>query len=257
MDLKLSSAHGKNYKSNSQIARVVTEEWGARNLYCPACDSNKVVQSPANTRAIDFICPGCQQPYQLKSSRDWSENRVVDAGYAAMIAAIRSESTPNLFVLQYSPSSWLVQNILLVPYFFITESAIEKRRPLSESARRKGWVGCNILLREIPPDGKLRVVSNGTETDAGEIRKRFQRIKPLADLGVQVRGWTLDVLQIVRKLNKAEFTLSDVYQFESKLSAMHPGNRNVRPKIRQQLQVLRDLGFLNFTRRGQYSFSGR
>src|SRR2546426_5540471 len=253
MDLKLSSAHGKNYKSNSQIARVVTEEWGARNLYCPACDSNKVVQSPANTRAIDFICPGCQQPYQLKSSRDWSENRVVDAGYAAMIAAIRSESTPNLFVLQYSPSSWLVQNILLVPYFFITESAIEKRRPLSESARRKGWVGCNILLREIPPDGKLRMVSNGIASAKEEIRNQFQRIRPLADMKVDLRGWTLDVLKAIRKLNKAEFSLSDVYQFEAELAAMHPGNRNVRPKIRQQLQVLRDLGFLHFTHRGHYS----
>ena len=72
---------------------------------------------------------------------------------------------------------------------------------------------------------------------------------------VGLRGWTLDVLKAIRKLNKAEFSLSDVYQFESELAAMHPGNRNVRPKIRQQLQVLRDLGFINFTDRGHYSLS--
>ena len=98
MNLGLFSALGEKYKSNSQIARVVTEEWGTRNLYCPACNSNRIVQSPPNTRAIDFVCPECQQPYQLKSRRNWNENRVVDAGYAAMIAAIRSESIPNLFV---------------------------------------------------------------------------------------------------------------------------------------------------------------
>src|SRR5438876_10366322 len=117
MNLALPSALGESYKSHSQIARVVTEEWGARNLYCPACESNRVVPAPNNTRAFDFSCPVCQQPYQLKSSRNWSENKVVDAGYKAMIAAIRSNSIPNLFVLQYS-LSWLVQNILLVPYFF-------------------------------------------------------------------------------------------------------------------------------------------
>lgn len=254
MNLQLSSALGKNYKSNSQIARVVTEEWGAQNLYCPACDSNRVEQAPPNTRAIDFTCPACRQPYQLKSSRNWNENRVVDAGYRAMIAAIRSENIPNLLVLQYSPV-WRVQNILLVPYFFITESAIEKRKPLGEHARRKGWVGCNILLREIPPDGKLKLVSDGIATDAGEIRKQFHRIKPLANMKVDLRGWTLDVLKTIRKLNRTEFSLSDVYQFEAELAAMHPSNRNVRPKIRQQLQVLRDLGFLHFTHRGHYSTS--
>jgi type II restriction enzyme len=254
MNLTLTSALGRGYKSNSQIARVVTEEWGARNLYCPACDSNRMQQAAPNTCAIDFTCPACRQPYQLKSCRNWNENKVVDAGYRAMIAAIRSENIPNLLVLQYS-HAWLVQNILLVPYFFITESAIERRKPLGQHARRKGWVGCNILLREIPPDGKLRMVSNGIETDAGEIRRQFHRIKPLADLNVQLRGWTLDVLKVIRRLNKTDFALSDVYQYEAELVAMHPSNRNVRPKVRQQLQVLRDLGFINFTDRGHYSLS--
>ena len=36
------------------------------------------------------------------------------------------------------------------------------------------------------------------------------------------------------------------------LARFYPGNRNVRPKIRQQLQVLRDQGFLQFTARGRY-----
>src|SRR2546428_13019525 len=122
MNLTLPSALGESYKSSSKIARVVTEEWGARNLYCPACDSNRVMRAPTNTQAVDFICPECRQPYQLKSSRNWNENRVVDAGYRAMITAIRSESIPNLFVLQHSPS-WLLQDILLRPYLLVTQSA--------------------------------------------------------------------------------------------------------------------------------------
>jgi hypothetical protein len=37
---------------------------------------------------------------------------------------------------------------------------------------------------------------------------------------------------------------------------LYPGNRNVRPKIRQQLQMLRDRGWLEFTGRGRYRLRG-
>lgn len=256
MDLRLPAAIASNYKSHSQIARVVTEEWAARNLYCPSCDSQNIAQTSPNTKAIDFTCPACEQTYQLKSTKSWNENRVVDAGYQAMIASIRSDSAPNLFVLHYS-HDWLVQNILLIPHFFITESAIEKRKPLAPQARRSGWIGCNILLREIPPDGKLRIIRNGEETNALIVRKQFQRIRPFADLRVNLRGWTLDVLHVVHKLGRIEFTLQDVYRYAPELASKHPYNRNVLPKIRQQLQILRDFGFLTFSGRGRYSFRPR
>jgi type II restriction enzyme len=53
-------------------------------------------------------------------------------------------------------------------------------------------------------------------------------------------------------VGRAAFTLDDVYAFEDRLSALYPGNNNVRPKIRQQLQALRDLGWLEFMGRGRY-----
>jgi type II restriction enzyme len=136
------------YKSRSQIARVLTEEWGAQNLYCSVCDATALVRTPANTRAFDFACAGCNAGYQLKGSTLWNEDRIPDAGYDAMIAAIRSDRVPNLLVMQYSVD-WTVLNLLLVPSFFFTESAIQKRKPLSSSARRAGWVGCNILLGSV------------------------------------------------------------------------------------------------------------
>ena len=50
-----------------------------------------------------------------------------------------------------------------------------------------------------------------------------------------------------------EFSLQDFYKaFEGRLAAIHPENRNVQPKIRQQLQVLRDHGVLQFLGRGRY-----
>jgi type II restriction enzyme len=38
--------------------------------------------------------------------------------------------------------------------------------------------------------------------------------------------------------------------FTRELEQLHPDNRHVRDKIRQQLQVLRDLGFLLHVERG-------
>ena len=61
-----------------------------------------------------------------------------------------------------------------------------------------------------------------------------------------------DVLGCVRAIGKVEFTLDDIYAFERRLAALHKNNRNVRAKIRQQLQVLRDRGVLEFLGRGRY-----
>jgi type II restriction enzyme len=252
MNLEMAAELALGLKSGSQIARRITEAWGAKNLYCAACPTKLVEATPPNTRAIDFLCRYCGGGYQLKAGRGWSESRVPDASYNAMIAAIRANATPNLLVMQYSPE-WTVRNLLLVPSFFLTESAIEKRPPLAPTARRAGWIGCNILLRAIAEDGKLRLVRDSIGIDPKLVRRQYQRIRELARLAPEVRGWTLDVLRVVRNLNRPTFTLAEVYQSEPTLAALHPQNKNVRPKIRQQLQVLRDMGFLRFDRPGCYS----
>lgn len=67
-----------------------------------------------------------------------------------------------------------------------------------------------------------------------------------------VRGWTLDVLRIVQSFGDREFGLMEVYAFERELSKLHPDNRHIRDKIRQQLQILRDLKFVEFLGGGRY-----
>ena len=59
-------------------------------------------------------------------------------------------------------------------------------------------------------------------------------------------------MKCVEDIGLHSFTLDDVYAHEARLQAIYPGNNNVRPKIRQQLQVLRDQGLLEFTGRGRY-----
>lgn len=59
----------------------------------------------------------------------------------------------------------------------------------------------------------------------------------------------------VARREKIRFTLADVYRYEDELARLHPRNRHVRDKIRQQLQVLRDLGIVEFLGGGRYRFS--
>jgi len=251
MNLQCRIDLASKYKAGSQIARVLSEDWCTRELYCPACDSDRLTGSRPNNPAVDFECAKCAQPFQLKSLRHWNPRRVVDAGYEAMIRAIRADKTPNLLLLQYS-SSWLVQNLLLIPRMFFSESVIERRKPLSSAARRAGWIGCNILLNEIPVDGRIPVISAGVPLHKEQVRSDFARVRDLANIPPSLRGWTLDVLRAVRRLGKAEFSLQELYGFETELKSLHPQNQNVRAKIRQQLQILRDLSVIRFCSPGKY-----
>lgn len=47
-----------------------------------------------------------------------------------------------------------------------------------------------------------------------------------------------------------EFTTAEVHAFERELEQLHPDNRHVHDYIRQQLQVLCDLGWLIHIGRG-------
>jgi type II restriction enzyme len=242
------------YKSGSQRARVVTEFWGEGNLYCPNCSSPKLTRLSHNTKASDFSCPNCQFWYQLKGQKSCLGNSITDGAYEAMMNAIRNDETPNFYFMQYDLATWSVKNLLLIPTFAFPPSAIIKRNPLSAMARRAGWIGCNIALHRIPIEARIAVVTENRSEPESEVREKFKRVKPLKDISVAQRGWTLDVLSIVRRLGKLEFTNEDVYACERELEALHPGNRHIRDKIRQQLQVLRDTGFLLHAGSGEWRF---
>jgi type II restriction enzyme len=169
-----------------------------------------------------------------------------------MHRAIISDETPNLFLLHYQLPQLTVENILLIPHCAFTLSFLEKRKPLSANARRAGWVGCNFLLDRIPTDARIPIIQDGQPVNSAKVRKAYEKLRPLEKLNVQKRGWTLDLLQIVKGLNKREFSLKEVYDQEEILAKLHPNNAHIREKIRQQLQILRDLGLLAFLSPGSY-----
>ncbi|MFZ0819514.1 MAG: DpnI domain-containing protein [Candidatus Acidiferrales bacterium] len=252
MQLALPRESAAKYHSASQRARVATEEWAEENLYCLKCSANSLAPTPRGTPAIDFNCPDCKSPYQLKSLSRRFSYRIRDAAYSAMKQAIQTGNTPNLFVLSYGIDSWRVNDLILVPSFAFTMSAVEKCPPLAATARRAGWIGCNILLGRIPADAKIPIISSGKPESAASARRHLKSLRPFSNLTLKRRGWTLDVLNVVRSLGKKSFTLDEVYVHADELAALHPDNRHVRDKIRQQLQAIRDLKLLRFRGNGEY-----
>lgn len=249
-DLPVDLALG--YKSPSQIARVVTEGWVSENLYCPSCDSMHLYPTKPGKRVVDHRCDSCQERYQLKSQSRPFGRRVLDAEYYTMLDAIRTNRTPNFLFMHYRRDVWKVHDLFLIPAHFFSPSVIEKRKALGPTARRAGWVGCNILLDRLPPDGRISIVEDTRIRNAEEVRDDWRRFSFLKDSTWKSRGWTSDVLSCMRRLGKKEFTLQEMYEFEDELSGLHPMNTHIRPKIRQQLQILRDKGILRFLGRGTY-----
>lgn len=252
MNLALPTKGLERYHSASQRARVATESWAAASLYCANCDSPALEPAATNAPSKDFDCPRCAALFQLKGQSHSIGGRIPDAAYSAMKRAIEEDRTPNLFVLHYEVESWRVRNLFLVPRFAFSLAAIEKRKPLADTARRHGWVGCTIVLANIPPDARIPIISDGVFRAVRAVRAQYRKLRPLQNLGVKKRGWTLDTLNALHTLRREEFTLADAYTLVPALSRLHPANRHVHDKIRQQLQELRDLGFLEFLGRGRY-----
>lgn len=188
MNLRLDIRLASGYKSPAQRTRIITEAWAGENLFCPNCPSPALDPTTANTPVIDFICPRCQETFQLKGNSRHFGRRLPDAAYAAMMEAILSQNTPNLYILQYDRSQWTVRHLLLIPHFVFTASAIEKRRALSSSARRAGWVGCNILLSNLPLDAKIPLVQQGSVIPSKIVRKKYRQLQPLKELTLKERG---------------------------------------------------------------------
>jgi type II restriction enzyme len=249
LDCDMSAAEG--YKSQLQIARILSENWMEANGYCLSCDSDRLKRTSANTKASDFVCELCSQTYELKAFRRGLPRILPDGAYSALISRVRSGAVPTLMLLERN-EAWKIQNLTAIHHLFLTPDVIEKRKPLSQSARRAGWVGCRIRLDLIAPDARIDLVRDRVPIDPQAVRAGFQRFNRLKEIAPDSRGWTTLTLRIVRSLKESVFTLGQLYQREGQFATSYPGNRNIRAKVRQQLQVLRDLGYIEFRGHGSY-----
>lgn len=240
-----------NYVSNTQKIRVLSEMWAEENLFCPCCGNDKILKFPNNKPVADFYCDNCNENFELKSKKGKFGRKIVDGAYDTAVNRILSNDNPNLFVLSYN-QLFDVTNLEIIPKYFFTIDKIEKRKPLSENAHRAGWVGSNILYSEISQQGKIAIIKDSIVTSKEFVISEYNRSKQLKIDSLDKRGWLLDVLQCVEKTKNDKFSLSEIYQFSEKLKIKYPENHNVEAKIRQQLQILRDKGYIIFLGNGRY-----
>jgi type II restriction enzyme len=197
------------------------------------------------------VCPSCYQGYELKTFKTRPKKTLVDDSYHALLNRILDGSVPALMLLERS-EQWEVRSLTSIHHLFLTPNVVQERRPLSVSARRAGWIGCNIRLDLIAPDAYVEVVHEGRLNPPEWVRERFQRSGKLKQIEPESRGWATLALRIIRSLNQETFSLDSLYAKEHVLQSVYPKNKNIRPKLRQQLQVLRDLGYLEFKGGGTY-----
>lgn len=252
MNLVLDKNLAKAYNSNSQKIRVISEAWTEENIFCPNC-GNKIKNLANNKKVSDFLCQKCLENYEQKASQKKFQGKVISSEYATILNRLSSPDKPHFFFLHYLIDNYSVNNFFVVPKYFFIPEIIEKRKALSENARRKGWVGSYILFSKIPDSGKIYYIENGKESSKKSVLAKWQKTAFLKNIKKDyLKGWILDIMNCIESLGRKDFSLQDVYAFENDLSVLHPENKNIKPKIRQQLQFLRDQGYLEFIEAGKY-----
>lgn len=252
MDCHFDMTNVSQYHSQSQIARVVTESWTQKNIFCPRCGNETIQQFPNNQKVADFFCPACGNQYELKSKAKNFGKKVADGAYSSLVQRISANDNPDFFFMRYSKEELCVLDFFVVPKFFFTPEIVEKRKPLSTTARRPGWVGCNILLENIPKQGKIFFIENRIPVEKSLVVRQMNRSALLSTDNIDSRGWLMDIIFCMNSIPADIFTLDEMYSFENVLQGKHPSNHNIRAKIRQQLQFIRDRGFIEFLGKGIY-----
>lgn len=248
LDLKILS---KEYRSQPKKIGFLTENWVDNQIYCPNCGRIDLDKYKNNKPVADFFCSNCKEDYELKSKKDSMGNRILDGAYGTMIKRLNSANNPNFFFLNYNLDSYKILNFAVIPkHFFVPEIIIKRGKGLKD---RPKYIMCSIDLTLIPQSGKIFYVKDGHEEGREKVLESWKKTLFLREeKEVRAKGWLLDVMMCVDKLGRKDFSLNEVYAFESELSKKHPDNRHIKDKIRQQLQILRDKGYLKFTERGCY-----
>jgi len=254
LELSLSPPDAR-FKSASQIARVSTEAWALRCLYCPS-GGLELTSYPQGTKVYDFFSLSCKERFQLKSGAHMFSHSVLGSELHTTLNSVLSGQQPSMFLLHYDRIKWTVEDLMVIHRSCITTSCIIPRKPLSSTARRAGWQGCIYSLDRIPKLGQIEVIDQGVIREKAEILAQWKQSDSLLRTKPELRGWVADILTCVERL-PSTFKLDDMYAFEDELGKKHRDNHNIRPKIRQQLQVLRDLGLVNFVSPGVYEYLGK
>ena len=123
MNLQFNLSLAENYKSHSQIVRVLTESWVSENLFCPHCGTLNIYKFPNNKPVADFYCKNCGNQYELKSKDGKFGAKINDGAYETMIERISCNNNPDFLILSYSKIDYTVDNLLFIPKHFLSRQS--------------------------------------------------------------------------------------------------------------------------------------
>src|ERR1035441_10480181 len=95
-----------------------------------------------------------------------------------MVKTIREGNTPTFLLLEYA-KSWSISGLRAIHHSLITETSVEARKPLALSARRAGWIGCNIVLPAIAIEGQIPMIQGGVLQPKSVTRSAVARLESL------------------------------------------------------------------------------
>jgi len=103
------------------------------------------------------------------------------------------------------------------------------------------------IIQDTPREKEVKFKTLEYEEDEHDVFDAG--ISPIIE---NLTGWKLEVFNCLESIESRTFLLNEAYAFEDALSQKYPDNRNIKDKIRQQLQYLRDLGLVEFKGQGVY-----
>lgn len=101
------------------------------------------------------------------------------------------------------------------------------------------------ILKELPKVKKVNIPYLSTEIDN------------ILDIDINIlrknmSPWKKLTIEIIEQIEKEEFALFDIYEFEKIFQREYPNNNTIRDSIRRNLQELRDMGLIKFLGDGRY-----
>jgi len=219
MNLTFQTSLSNSYTNNSQKIRIMSENWTLENWFCPNCGS-KLSEQENNKKVSDFLCENCLENFEQKASKKKFKWKTIAGEYNTYVERLKEKNKPNFFFLYYLDWIFSVNDFFVVPKYFFVPEIIEKRSKWLKN--RPNYYMCNILFDKIPNSWKIYYIEDWKEISKEKVLEKWQKTAFLKD---------------IKKDN---------------LKILHPENKNIKAKIRQQLQFLRDKWYLEFLDIGKY-----
>lgn len=143
----------KEEKGWTSVSRIIGEavEDCIVTLPCPICNEKAMKKYKINEKSKDVLCEKCMCQIQIKATKNnknmKSSLKLLGAEYKTTCLSIK-ENTIHYLIVFYSviDDTYTIDKICFIDCIDINESCIIPRKPLSSTAKRTGWQGCNLVF---------------------------------------------------------------------------------------------------------------